>query len=207
MHTNIHPARRGPEHPALRAMFAARKRVFIDLLKWDLPVLAGEFELDQFDDAHAQYLILTGEHGEHRASTRLLPTDRPHILGDLYPALCAGPVPTGPSIREITRFCLDPAYRAPERRRARNQLVTALVEHALGTGITDYTGVATRSWFDQIATFGWNCTRLGEPIRTGTQELVALHIRIDAKTPSALRFAGIYSPLTFRLAHMEEHHA
>ena len=38
---------------SLRAMFAARKQVFVDLLKWDLPVLAGEYELDQFDDPDA----------------------------------------------------------------------------------------------------------------------------------------------------------
>src|SRR3546814_11142864 len=69
-------------------------------------------------------------------------TDQPHLLGNLYPHLCAGPVPTGTTIREITRFCLDRHQRASERRSARNQLVTALAEHALATGITAYTGVA-----------------------------------------------------------------
>ncbi len=28
-------------HAVLRSMFAARKKVFIDLLKWDVPALAG----------------------------------------------------------------------------------------------------------------------------------------------------------------------
>lgn len=28
----------------LRAMFAARKSVFVDLLKWDVPVLGGQYE-------------------------------------------------------------------------------------------------------------------------------------------------------------------
>src|SRR3546814_5947244 len=40
---------------AMRAMFAARKEVFIDLLKWDLPVLAGAYELDQFDDRSEEH--------------------------------------------------------------------------------------------------------------------------------------------------------
>src|SRR3546814_4512314 len=122
----------------MRAMFAARKEVFIDLLKWDLPVLAGAYELDQFDDPDAEYLILIDGQGRHRASARLLRTDRPHLLGDLYPHLCDGPVPTGPTVREITRFCLDRNQTTSERRSARNQLVTALAEHALRTGITDY---------------------------------------------------------------------
>ena len=180
------------EAVVLRDMFAARKRVFIDLLKWDLPVLAGEYELDQFDDPEARYLILTDNAGNHRASTRLLRTDRPHILGDLYPFLCTGPVPTGPTTREITRFCLDPRQRAPERREFRNELVTTLAIHALGVGITDYTGVATVSWFDQIARFGWRCNRLGPAVEVCGHQLVGLHIRIDSTTCAALRETGIF---------------
>jgi acyl-homoserine lactone synthase len=40
---------------AIRAMFEDRKSVFVDLLKWDLPVLDGRFELDAFDNEHATY--------------------------------------------------------------------------------------------------------------------------------------------------------
>lgn len=58
-----------PGNAALRAMFAARKSVFIDLLKWDLPVLAGQYELDHFDTPAARYLILLDADGRHRAST------------------------------------------------------------------------------------------------------------------------------------------
>ncbi len=32
--------------PALRVMFEARKRVFVDLLKWDVPVLEDAYEID-----------------------------------------------------------------------------------------------------------------------------------------------------------------
>ena len=54
----IDHSNRAHEHQLLRAMFEARKRVFIDLLKWDLPVLADRFEIDHFDDPHATYLIV-----------------------------------------------------------------------------------------------------------------------------------------------------
>ncbi|EKU74945.1 hypothetical protein HMPREF9718_02473 [Sphingobium yanoikuyae ATCC 51230] len=60
------------EDMVLRAMFEARKRVFIDLLKWDLPVLADRYEVDHFDTPDAQYLVLTDTELHHRASTRLL---------------------------------------------------------------------------------------------------------------------------------------
>jgi acyl homoserine lactone synthase/acyl-homoserine lactone synthase len=199
MLTSLARAPQALDHAAFRAMFAARKQVFIDLLKWDLPILAGEFEVDQFDTPDAEYLILLDEQGRHRASARLLPTDQPHLLGDLYPFLCNGPVPSGPSVREITRFCLDRHQTASERRMARDQLVTALAEHARRCGITDYTGVAELSWFSQILRFGWSCSPLGQPVRIGGCTLAALHIRIDDQTLDGLRTTGVYRPLTFRL--------
>lgn len=188
------------EAGALRAMFEARKEVFVDLLKWDLPVLAGKFEVDQFDDPNAEYLILLEDGVRHRASARLLRTDRPHLLGGLYPHLCAGPVPVGPTIREITRFCLDRHQRAIARRSARNQLVTALVEYALHQGIAEYTGVAEQDWFEQIRNFGWKCKSLGQPFRHDGRALVALHIHIDQETPELLRAGGVYEPLRLTLA-------
>uniref|UniRef100_UPI00082FA2B3 acyl-homoserine-lactone synthase n=1 Tax=Sphingomonas mali TaxID=40682 RepID=UPI00082FA2B3 len=139
----------------MRAMFEARKRVFVDLLGWDLPVLAGRFEIDQYDDAHARYLILADAGHNHLASARLLPTTRPHILGDLFPHLCDAPSPSGPDTWEITRFCLDRSLRAPARRHWRDALVTALACYALEHGITTYTGVAEQAWLDQVLRFGW----------------------------------------------------
>jgi acyl homoserine lactone synthase/acyl-homoserine lactone synthase len=176
---------------ALRVMFEARKRVFVDLLGWDLPVLDGTFELDQFDDDEALYLIITQEDGAHLASARLLRTDRPHLLADVFAHLCEVAIPSGPDVREITRFCLDPRPRASERRQARDCLVKALVEHALEHGITDYTGVASVGWFEQVARFGWDCQALGAPVASGAGKLVALHIRIDESTPASMRTAGI----------------
>lgn len=72
------------EDSAMRAMFRARKEVFIDLLKWDLPVLANEFEVDQFDN-DAEYLILLEDGVRHRASARLLRTDQPYRVSDWNP--------------------------------------------------------------------------------------------------------------------------
>ena len=189
-----------PDAAALRAMYTARKEVFVDLLKWDLPVLAGAYEIDQFDNPQAEYLILLDpDDGRHRASARLLQTDRPHLLGDLYPFLCDGPVPAGPNVREITRFCLDRHQTASERRSARNQLVTALAEHALAFGISDYTGVAELSWYAQILRFGWQCLPLGRAARVDGQTLVALHIHIDERTIDGLRNTGVYAPARLQL--------
>lgn len=177
----------------MRAMFEARKRVFVDLLGWDLPVLADRFEIDQYDDQHARYLILADTDLNHLASARLLPTTRPHILGDLFPELCDAPPPTGPQTWEITRFCLDRSLRAPERRRWRDALITALAHYALEHSITTYIGVAEQGWLDQILQFGWNAALLGPPRTIDCMTLGALRIEITPDTPALLAAKGIHA--------------
>lgn len=182
----------GPSSRTLRSMFEDRKSVFVDLLKWDVPVLDGRFELDQFDDQHATYVIVADEHGDHQGSARLLPTTRPHILGTLFKELCAAAPPTGPQVFEITRFCLSRRQDAASRRRTRNRLVSGLARHALETGICTYTGVAEFSWFQQILAFGWDCRPLGVPVRLACGLLGALAIEIRPDTPAQLAANGIW---------------
>jgi acyl-homoserine lactone synthase len=191
MFITVNQDNRADEHVALRSMFEARKRVFVDLLKWDLPVLADRFEVDHFDDPFATYLIVTDGQGGHLASARLLPTTRPALLDGLFPYLVAGPVPNGPAIFEITRFCLSAGIGARQRRAARDTLLVGLVEHALAHGIATYTGVAELSWFRQIETFGWDCRLLGETAIHDGRALVALTLAIDAGTLARLAAAGI----------------
>ncbi|QAY78195.1 acyl-homoserine-lactone synthase [Sphingosinicella sp. BN140058] len=174
------------DHALLRSMFEARKRVFVDLLKWDVPVLEDRYEVDQFDDPHATYLIVADRHGGHLGSVRLLKTTRPHLLDTLFPSLCAGGVPSSPHMLEITRFCLDPRASARARLVIRNRLVSALVEHALASGIKAYTGVAELAWLQQVLAFGWQCRPLGLPQTISGRLLGALRIDVDEDTPALL---------------------
>lgn len=176
----------------LSAMFEDRRSVFVDLLKWDIPVLDGRFELDEFDDENASYIIIADQDGDHLGSARLLPTTRPHILSALFAHLCAAPPPIGPQVFEITRFCLSRRQNAAARRRTRNQLVTALAWHALENGIRTYTGVAELSWLQQILAFGWDCRPLGVPRRLECGMIGALAIEIRPNTPELLATNGIW---------------
>lgn len=185
--------------PILSAMFEARKRVFVDRLGWKIPVHRDRYEIDQFDTDTADYLVLQNPVRPHVASARLLSTERPHLLAELFPTLCENPVPTGPHIREITRFCIDPNVPSAQRMSARNQLVSALVLFALDEGIETYTAVASRPWFRQIVRFGWECVALGPARDVDGEILVGLAISISGRTPAMLKASGIFQPGTFHV--------
>lgn len=176
---------------AMRAMFEARKKVFVDLLQWDLPVLAGRYERDQFDSPDAHYLILSETDGAHLASARLLPTTGPHLLDSHFADLADEPLPRGPTVYEITRFCLDRSLTALQRREARDRLVRGLVDFALENRITTYTGVAEPGWLRQIMNFGWEARALGPNRFINGMLLAALRIEIAADSHARLDRAGI----------------
>lgn len=180
----------------MAGMFADRKTLFVDTLDWDVPVTDGRYEIDGFDGAHATYLIATDEDGEHVGSMRLLPTTRPHILGELFSDLCDHGVPVGEGIFEITRLCLPCRLGAPRRLEIRHRLISAMVDHAFASGITALTGVVAWSFLEQVLVMGWECEPLGQPRQRDGTWLGAFRIDLDASTIAELTATRIYSPGT-----------
>jgi N-acyl-L-homoserine lactone synthetase len=177
-------------------MFQERKRVFIDLLGWDLPALAGRYEVDQFDIPATRYIICASAQGEHLGSLRLLPCNGPNLLGSVFPYLCESDAPSAPDMWEISRLCLSRNIKACERRFVRDQLATAVTLYALEEGIRAYCCVADMPWYSQLASFGWRCEPLGLPQPLDKGMIGALKILIDADTPALMAAAGIWSPLS-----------
>lgn len=192
----IHLVRRqDPEfQQLLELMHEDRKRMFVDLLGWDVPVVDGRLEVDQFDDDHAIYLIAVDLDDNHVGSLRLLPSERPHILGSLFPQLCPQGVPAGSDIFEITRLCLPSRLGTVERLRVRNRLISAMVNHALATGIRSLTGVVETSFLAQILVMGWRCAALTPAQAAGAARLGSFIIHVDATTPTLLARKNIYVP-------------
>ncbi len=178
--------------PMFDAMYRDRKRVFVDLRGWNLPVIQGQFEMDQYDGANTVYCIATDGRGAHLGSIRLLASDGPHLLGDIFPDLCEQGVPRASDIWELTRGVLSPALSAQERRQVRNTIVTAVVEYAMHRRIKAYTCIADSGWLSQILSLGWHCRPLGLPRRLGHTLTGALQIDITSDTLELLRGLGTY---------------
>jgi N-acyl-L-homoserine lactone synthetase len=183
---------RSREHLALRSMFAARKRVFVDLLGLDLPVLAGRYEIDHRDGPEATYLIVADVDCEHLASARLLPVTASCHLGPSV--LASDGSGYAPHIAEITHVCLSPDIGTGPRRRARDTLLHGLVEHALAHDIMRLIGLAEPGWLQRVGAIGWTCRQLGDGTQCDGREVVPLAIDIDRTTPSRLAAAGILPP-------------
>lgn len=81
-----------------------RYKVFIETLGWELSTQNCE-ELDQFDRDDTVYVVAQDNQGRVNGCARLLPTDRPYLLGDVFPQLMNGlPLPNSSDVWELSRF-------------------------------------------------------------------------------------------------------
>ncbi len=82
-----------------------RHKIFIELLGWELKTKNNE-ELDQFDRPDTIYLIAQDHNEQIQGCARLLPTDKPYLLGEVFPQLIPEgiPLPNSSDIWELSRF-------------------------------------------------------------------------------------------------------
>ncbi len=156
------------------SMHRDRKRVFVDRLKWDLRVFDGEREVDQFDTDDAVY-IMEADNRHHLASLRLLPTTKPHLLGDIFPFLCKGDVPRGEDIWELTRLCITPDVDKAEAAGLRGIVWLGALRYAFARGIHKFTGVTHAQFLSQVLAAGLHVEPLGLP-QVYRGDLIGAHI-------------------------------
>lgn len=185
-------------HHALMEMHRQRKEVFIDQMKWRLEESAG-IEIDAYDCPEAIYLIeADAPRAAVTGSARLLRTDRPHLMGDHFHHLCAGPVPQGPEVWEATRFC--PAPETPNgqaRHHLLGRMIAAIMETALIFGVERVTFVANAALAPLALRAGWEAEPLGATKRAGRDRLTAVMAAIDQRGLRRVRErAGLSGPVT-----------
>ncbi|MGH8176105.1 MAG: acyl-homoserine-lactone synthase [Steroidobacter sp.] len=183
----------------LAQMHRQRKVVFVDVAGWNVPVV-GDMEIDQYDGDEAIYLLSKSDacRDEVLASVRLLPTIRPHLMSDLFVASCSGDVPRGPSIWEVSRFCISPAVTRRSRRLALLwEMTCAVMETALLFGVERVTFVANAALAPLMLDCGWQAGALGPTLRDGDDEITAIAASV---TPAGLRTVrcrfGVPGPVT-----------
>lgn len=187
----IHAIGAGNRHDftvPLHQMFADRKTVFVDYLRWDLPVTDGVLEIDEYDREDSIYLMVQdAADGAHLGSVRLLPTVESHLLGDKFARLCEEGVPRGSHIFEITRMLTRPGLPPAAAMQVRRQLAIAIVEFALSQGIRQFTMMTHMQFLSAVMAMGWECEPLGMPQQMDGVDVAALLVSVDATTLEMFR--------------------
>ena len=173
--------------PLLDSMFRDRKTTFVDKLKWDVPVVDGVYEKDEFDTDAAVYLIASNKEGtKHISSMRLLPTTGGHLLANVFPQLCDGEIPKGDDIWEVSRICTAPDLKA-DPRAARRHMSIALIEFALLYGASRLTLVSHMEYLARLLALGWECRPLGYGAEVYGQSMGAMEITVTPTTLQMVR--------------------
>ncbi len=148
----------------LPQMYQQRSSVFVDRMKWDLVCENGQ-EKDQFDTEDTIYLVaLDDETGKILSSIRLNPTNKPHLMSDIFNDLCEGGVPRGTTIFEGSRYCYNPELKSrADRLIAMRYMICGVMECAVLNGWEQITFVINMPLLSHCLRAGWNIYPLGIP--------------------------------------------
>ena len=165
-------------------MFRLRARVFAGRLGWNVR-LHGGMEIDEYDDAHARYLLLL-DHGRVAGGWRLRPTTQPYMLERVFPQLLNGQrAPRHPRVWEVSRFAIETGggrHASFGLNQAARVLMSAPARFALDHGIDRYVMVASAGAERLYRNAGLIVGRYGPPQRIGSVLSLGCWIDIDAHT-------------------------
>ena len=177
-------------HTALfDAMHRQRHDIFVEHLGWtDLRSPVG-LEVDQFDDAHAVYLV-AHEGDVIHGSLRLLPVWRRSMLLECWPhAAPALAAEVDTSAWEWTRWCPGSASRPRQLLCARRALILEAVAFAQAQGVQRYVTLCETKFVEQLDALGWAPRPLGPSFAyaQGTAIGVGWTVRPNALLETAAR--------------------
>lgn len=171
---------------ALRNIGRYRHRVFVQTLGWELNV-QDDLEFDQFDDARTVHLVAEGEHGEIIGYGRLLRTDRPYLLGEVFPQLLGDtPPPCAEDTWELSRFAaID--FSAQDSQVASQfsspvalELLHEAIRYTSGQGAKDLISVSPVGIERWLRKAGLSARRAAPPMTIGGYALFACWLDLRA---------------------------
>lgn len=186
----------------LNEFFRARHRIYVEEKAWRDDDQTG-VEIDQFDTDDATYLIGVID-GRVMTGTRLIPTDRPHLLSEVFPHMCATPT-RSPRVAEWTRGFIIPEFREKGIGPIKGQFCATVMEYCLKEGIEQIGGVQDLYWLPVWKRYSWNVRPIGDPTQIDgrwcvaalfdvTPEAYAQAARCGGMTHSILIHRGPYKP-------------
>ena len=159
-------------------IFRVRKQVFVDRLAWKVQELAGR-ERDRFDRPGTRYLRIVRE-GELQCTCRLIGTDRPNMLHDVFPALLRGEAARrSRAVVEISR--LGAIGRSLPGEDALSRVLDRLARHAAEQAIVEYVFVTTVSVERMLRRHGARVSRFGDGRSTDLDGVRSVALRMPSE--------------------------
>jgi len=165
-----------------------RHKLFIDRQGWQVPSYNG-LEYDQYDTPAAVYLVWRDDKGQARATTRLLPTERPYMLQELWPDMVTREaLPRAANVWEATRIGVDRDLDAESRNRAAGEIVAGCLEYGLRHGIDRYVFLMPLVIIKSLLVrSGCPVAMLREPRSFGDHLVAAAEVRITQSVLNEVR--------------------
>jgi acyl homoserine lactone synthase len=179
------------------AIAAYRHEIFVRRLGWRLACADG-FERDQFDRPDTNYVAMLDQRGEICGCARLLPTNRPYLLAEVFPAAMGDePLPRSAAVWELSRFAVASLSRqqlpADALARLRRALLRAAVKCAADHGARRLITLSPLGIERLLRHLGVHARRAAAPTRVDGKWAFACWIEIDRRTCSALDVAFLES--------------
>lgn len=146
-------------------MFRPRHEIFVDRLGWKIQAFNG-LERGQFDQPGTVYRIRCYALGEVITCPRMLQSDRPNLLKDVFPELVDGDIPYSPLIWEASRVAVDHRKEKllgiPPNWNLCGKLFCGIQEFAIFAGARNIVSVSDLRLERILKMGGWNPQRLGQ---------------------------------------------
>jgi acyl-homoserine lactone synthase len=153
----------GATNPTCRVlladMFRHRYEIFVKEKGWDLKTYNG-LEFDQYDTPDTIYVVDVDRNGDVAASTRMVYTDQPFMLADIFPHMFEREIPRSRECWELTRGAMSKHLR---RSGHYGRIQCALLEASLLFGVNKACGLFSVELLMSKIRFGLDAKPLGQP--------------------------------------------
>jgi acyl-homoserine lactone synthase len=169
--------------------FRLRREIFVKERGWKQFDHDGIYEMDQYDNDEATYLISVDEHDEVIGSSRICPTVLPHMLSEQFPALVDGAVPQRIDLVEYTRLAICKTQRGTQ---IYSEQFLGLQEYCLEHGMCGATAIVRTHRIPVLQGVGMNVMPLGLSQEIGGEMCTAIFIEASEEVMMNMRkVAGI----------------
>jgi acyl-homoserine lactone synthase len=170
----------------LEEHFRIRYDIYVKERRWMALDRPDQRDCDQFDTDAAIYLLALKD-GRVVGGSRFVPTDRPHLMSDVFPSLAQRGLIRAADVVEWTRIFVVREYRGEQAQpRVESLMLAGIMEFGLSWNYRAITVVMEAWWLPRLLELGWNVKPLGLPQPIDGMQVMAAAIDI---TPAAL--AGV----------------